>query len=563
MKRYFISIALVVLVSFNLTSAAGRPNIIIIMSDDMGMSDIGCYGGEIPTPNLDKLGYGGIRFTQFYNSTRCCPTRVSLLMGLHPHQAGMGWMVHDRNLPGYRGDMGTNGVTIAEVLREVGYRSYCVGKWHVTSAWKSTDSQHNWPLQRGFDRYYGLVHGAVNFFDPELMVRDNTPVTAASDVEYQPETYYLTDAISDYAVRYIKEHNAETPDKPFFMYIAYTAPHWPMQAPEETIAKFRGWYDEGYQPIREARFKRMKEKGIIPEHAVLPPPDEDWARVVHKEWESRCMEVYAAMIDHMDQGIGRIIDALKATGQYENTVIFFLHDNGPSAEGVGRTSREDFPTRVDQPVYPVISPETIIDVGTSAVTQTRDGFPIVRGPLVMPGPGDTFIAYGRGWANVSSTPFRGYKMATYEGGIGTPLIVHAPNWITEAMRGKVCHAPGHLVDLMTTCVELAGATYPTEFRGNEILPMEGISLVPRFRGLPLAKREHPLAWEHQGNRALRDGKWKIVTRGPRGDWELYDMENDRSEMHNLANRYPERVQEMAKQWEEWAKRTNALPWPWQ
>jgi arylsulfatase len=337
-----------------------RPNIIVFLTDDMGYSDLGCYGGEINTPTLDSLAAGGIRFTQFYNTARCCPTRASLLTGLHPHQAGIGHMMDDRNLPGYTGDLLPSCVTIAEALKPVGYATYGLGKWHVTKHLTDSDKRDNWPTRRGFDRYYGILTGATNFFEPATLIRDETPISPMNDAEYKPDEYYFTTAISDHAVRYLKEHAQSNADKPFFMYVAYTAAHWPMQALPKDIAKYEGWYDKGYDPIRQARFERMQKMGLLDERWMLPPKTYEWNAVRNKPWESKCMEVYAAMIDSMDQGIGSIVKALKENGQYENTVILYLHDNGACAETPGRSAREDYPNRVDKPVYDPYPPERIV-----------------------------------------------------------------------------------------------------------------------------------------------------------------------------------------------------------
>ncbi|MFP6752670.1 MAG: sulfatase-like hydrolase/transferase, partial [Pirellulaceae bacterium] len=313
-----------------------RPNIILIMSDDMGYSDIGCYGGEIQTPNLDQLAADGVRFTQFYNTGRCCPTRGALLSGLYSHQSGIGWMMTDRGYDGYRGDLNRNCVTIAEAMRPAGYRTYMAGKWHVTKYIQPQGPKDNWPTQRGFDRFYGTITGAGSFFDPGTLTRDNTMISPFVDKEYQPEEYYYTDAISDHAVRYVNDHAGDHADKPFFMYVSYTAAHWPMHALPRDIAKYKGRYDNGYGPTREARQKKMKQLGLIDSRLEMAPQVGDWEKVEQKEWEVACMEVYAAMIDNMDQGIGRIVEALEKNGQLDNTLIMFFQDNGGCQEMVGR-----------------------------------------------------------------------------------------------------------------------------------------------------------------------------------------------------------------------------------
>lgn len=542
---------------------AARPNIILIMSDDMGFSDLGCYGGEIETPRLDELAKEGIRFTQFYNSARCCPTRASLITGLYPHQAGIGHMIwKDDQLPGYRGDLQPNAVTFGQVLKSAGYSTYCVGKWHVSHHFTSKDPKHNWPLQRGFDRYYGLLTGSTNYFNPANLARDNTPISPFNDPEYTPkEDYYLTHAFTDQAIRFIKEHSETSADRPFFLYLAYTAAHWPMQAPEKAIERYRGKYDQGYEPIRKARYEAVRQLGLVAENCRLTPQAESWEKVKNKAWEARCMEVYAAMITEMDRGIGEIVDQLKQNGQEENTVIFFLQDNGACAENEGRKAVNGITARPEKPAFDPIPADHVIEVRRVATTRTRDGYPVVRGDGIMPGPVDSYIGYGRGWANVSNTPFREYKHWVHEGGIATPLIVRASKKIAKDMEGRLYHGPGHLVDLMPTLVELSGATYPEKDRSHDITPMEGVSLVPAFSGKPL-DRQKPIFWEHEGNRAVRDGKWKLVAKGPEGKWELYDMETDRSETHDLSSQHPEKAGEMAARWNEWAVRAKAVPWPW-
>jgi arylsulfatase A-like enzyme len=534
---------------------ASRPNIIVIMSDDMGWSDIGCYGGEINTPNLDKLAKNGVRFTQFYNNARCCPTRASLLTGLYSHQAGIGHMMEDRDHDGYRGDLNRNSVTIAEALKPAGYATYAVGKWHVTPG--KLAQTHNWPLQRGFDRYYGTIHGAGSFYDPSSLVRDNKLITVANDAEYQPQQYYYTDAISDHAARFVAEHKGRAGEKPFFMYVAYTAAHWPMHALEKDIAKYKGRYDGGYAPIRQARYEKAKKLGLIDSRWAMSPQAMDWAQVENKQWETRGMEVYAAMIDNMDQGIGRLVAELKRQKQFDNTLIFFLQDNGGCAELQGRapTQANPYKTRPEKAVYAPMGKDE--QQFNSVPKQTRDGYPVLMGTGALPGPADTYIAYGKGWANVSNTPLREYKHWTHEGGIATPLIAHWPKGIPSRQRNKLAHAPGHLIDLMATAIDVSGARYPQEINGQRIHRMEGVSLRPALLGQSLA-RSQPIFWEHEGNRAVRAGQWKLVAK-ENGTWELYDMAADRTELNNLAAQHPDKVKELSAQWELWAARANVLP----
>ncbi len=536
-----------------------RPNIVLIMADDMGYSDIGCYGSEIQTPVLDGLAEGGLRFTQFYNTSRCCPTRASLLTGLYSHQAGIGLMTGDRGYEAYRGDLNRKCVTIAEVLGTSGYRNYMSGKWHVTRHTGPRADKSNWPLQRGFDRFYGTITGAGSFYDPATLCRGNTYITPVNDPEYQPEDFYYTDAISDNAARYVNEHFQNQADKPFFLYVAYTSAHWPMHAPESDVKKYDGAYDAGYAPMRQARYRKAIEQGVLDAKWKMSPGAVDWQTFPHQDWDIRCMEVYAAMVDRMDQGIGRIIDELKTANALDNTIVIYLQDNGGCAEGYGRANNDH---KRDQFNYKPFGPN---DLQTKIwpPMQTRDGRWVRTGPKTMPGAEDTFVAYGVGWANASNTPFRGYKHDGYEGGISTPLIVHWPAGLATEHRGTTVDAPSHLIDLLPTFVEAAGAKYPQRVGEHQIHPMEGVSLFPTFTGKPL-NRTHPIGFEHHGNLALRDGRWKIVSAYRRDQptrWELFDMQEDRTELQDLAAKHPERLQKMIGQWQAWADRVGVQPWP--
>jgi len=542
---------------------AAVPNIILIMSDDMGFSDLGCYGGEIETPHLDALAKNGVRFTQFYNTARCCPTRASLLTGLYPHQAGIGYMMNDRDLDGYRGDLNRRCVTIAEALKPAGYRNYMAGKWHVTKkiAPDGEADKQNWPLQRGFDRFYGTIHGGGSYFDPNTLTRDNDFISPYADPQYRPKEFYYTDAINDHAARFVGDHARNHPDKPFFMYVSYTTAHWPMHAKAADIAKYKGRYDAGYDAIRAARVSKMKRLGLIDARwQTAPQKGGAWSEVADREFETRCMEVYAAMVDCMDQGIGRLVAELKRAGQFDNTLILFLEDNGGCAEGMGRNVKNPAPRhRAAQPSLPPLAADYLQP--DMIPKQTRDGYPMRQGYDVLPGAADTYHGYGEAWANVSDTPFREYKHWVHEGGISTPLIAHWPRGIPRTRRNKLEPQPAHLIDLMATCVDLAGATYPKQFNGVPIQPMEGVSLMPAFAGKPL-NRPQPIFFEHEGNRAVRDGQWKLLAKGPAGPWELYDMAADRTEMNNLADQQPDRVRAMVAQWEAWAKHAQVLPWIW-
>ena len=537
-----LGLGAVLLVSRRLALAADqplrKPNVLITLADDMGFSDIGCFGGEINTPNIDRLAAGGLRFTQFYNTARCCPTRASLLTGLYSHQAGVGHMVSDRGQPGYRGRLNDSCVTIAEPLRAAGYRTMLSGKWHVSPFNYEADvapDPATWPRQRGFDWFYGTISGGGSYFHPQGLMRDNTRI------EPRASGYYFTDAVGDEAVGYIRR--AANEDRPFFLYVAYTAPHWPLHAPPEDIAKYEGRYDVGWDRIRAERLKRLVSMGIIDADWKLTDRDRrvpPWTDADHKAWHAHNMAVYAAQVDRMDQGIGRIVDALKQTGRFENTLICFLSDNGGCAEVLSK--KWGGPNR-----------RAHIQRAVPEGTLLRPG----NDPSIETGGPDTFASYGIGWANASNTPFRLYKHWVHEGGIATPLIVHWPAGI-EA-RGELRRQPGHLIDLMPTCLAVAGAEYPKTFDQRPITPLEGKSLIPAFANRPIEREA--LFWEHEGNRALRVGKWKLVAKGRAGPWELYDLEADRTETSNLADQQPERVRKMAAMWDEWARRASVLPRP--
>ncbi len=505
-----------------------RPNIVVILADDLGFSDVGCYGSEIRTPNLDALAAHGLRFRQFYNGARCCPTRAALMTGLYAHQAGVGHMMGDRHRPGYHGDLSRNAVTIAEALRPAGYTTLMAGKWHLTPA---NGSKHNWPRARGFDRFYGTIEGGGSYFNPVSLVLDDDPI------EPDEPGFYYTDAIATHASQFIAEAGREP--KPFFLYVAFTSPHWPLHAFETDIESYKGRYDSGWDDLRARRRAKQIAMGLVEERWPLTPRDEavpPWNEAEHQAWQSRRMEVYAAQVERMDRNIGRIVEALKAAKQLDNTVLLFLADNGGCAEEIRDAWKG--------PIYP----ET-----------TRDGRPVQIGndPSVMPGPATTFQSYGLPWANASNTPFRRYKHWVHEGGIATPLIAHWPAGL-RTEPGTFTDQVGHIIDVMATCIDLAGATYPTTFAGQSITPLEGQSLRPIFEG-QTRKGHESLFWEHEGNRAVRRGRWKLVARHG-SDWELYDLVADRTELHDLAAARPELVRELATLHERWAERCGVVPW---
>jgi arylsulfatase len=514
-----------------------KPNILLILNDDMGYSDIGSYGGEVNTPNLDRLAQGGLRFTQFYNTARCSPSRASLLTGLHPHQTGIGILTYDSGPEGYAGNLNHRCATIAEVLKSSGYRTYLSGKWHVSSSLTlPTDS---WPLQRGFDEFFGTIIGAGSFYDPNTLTRGNDN----AEHEARLPGFFYTDAISNEAVKFLASHHAHHSSQPFFEYVAYTAPHWPLHAHDEDIAKYKGRFDAGWDQLREERLERLVRWGILDSQWKLTdrdPSQPAWKDTENKEWLARCMEVYAAQIDRMDQGIGKILDELERNNQLENTLVIFLADNGACAEDIP----ED------------VTIDELVNKLMIARSHTRDGAVVHFGNNtdLMPGPENTYQSYGTAWANLSNTPFRLYKHWIHEGGISTPLIMHWPNGI--AQRGEIRHTPGYLPDIMATILDVTGIAYPAEVNGHNILPIEGHSLKQAF---PADLESRPaMFWEHEGNAAVRIGVWKLVREYPK-QWELYNLTDDRTELHDLAQQYPEKVATMAQQYEEWAQRCGVLP----
>lgn len=527
-----------------------RPNIIVILADDLGYSDLGCYGGEIQTPNLDRLAREGLRFNSFYNAGRSCPTRASLLTGLYPHQAGIGRMTFNDSLPGYRGQLTDHGVTLAEVMKEAGYQTGMVGKWHVAETslrkdqrqWLAHQVYHEefadkacYPVNRGFEDFYGIIYGVADYFDPFSLVDGETPVRNV------PKDYYITCALSDSAVSYVNRYARQ--DKPFFLYLAYTAPHWPLHALPQDIKKYENTYKDGWDAVRQRRYERMRQLGIFPgaDHFLSPRQHPDkWVDNPTKEWDARAMAVHAAMVDRMDQGIGQLLDALQKSGELDNTLILFLSDNGCSNEicqnySEGENDRPDMTRLGEKIVYP-------------------------RHKEVLPGTERTYASVGPIWANVANTPFRFWKAKSYEGGINTPCIAFWPKGM-KAQKGSVTSQRAHVIDIMATCIELGRAVYPAIYNGKQIRPMEGRSLVPVFQGEMRNPHEY-LGFEHFNEKALisKDG-WKIVQPGKNAAWELYNLNEDRTEMHNVATRYPEKLEQLVKAYEQWAERCLVVPAP--
>jgi len=533
---------------------AKRPNIMLILADDVGWSDLGCYGGEIRTPAIDALAQAGLRFTQFYNCARSCPSRAALLTGLYPHQAGIGSMTADEGLPGYHGSLRPQCVTIGQVLQAAGYYTAAVGKWHV--------GDKILPTTRGFDDFYGFVRGyAIDSWEPRMMVRlpEGRPQRS-----YPPGEFFATDALTDQALDFLAA--ARHKPQPWFFYVAYQAAHFPLASRPQDMAGYADLYARGWDQVRDERLMRQKQLGLVaPETELTPrgriPMKKVAARLGsltadgnNPAWDTlpadrradlaQRMAVYAGMVTGMDRNIGRLVADLREHGELDNTLIFFLSDNGACPEWE--------PFGFD--LKPVANPHP----GTGISRGTPDAPNILHtgdALATLGGPGQLF-SYGSGWANACNTPWRLYKHYDHEGGISTPLIVHWPAQVKAA--GALRPQVGHIMDLMATCIEVGGGTYPAELEGQKILPTEGISLVPAFADRPLPRTY--LAWEHEGNRALRSGDWKIV--GLAGEpWELYDLGHDRTELHNLAAAEPQRLAEMIAQWKQWAHRTDVLPRP--
>lgn len=549
--RLFVALAAMLCLPSFLPAAdskpAKRPNIVLILADDMGYADLGCYGSEIHTPNIDRMAGQGVRWKQFYNDGRCCPTRASLLTGLYSHQAGVGHMIEDRGSPAYHGELNDRCVTLAEALRPAGYRCDMVGKWHVVHiriTGKEQVNHHNndpfwfsktnWPIQRGFESYYGTIIGVDDYFDPFALTSGNDPIETAP-----PKGFYYTDAIAAHAADRITA--SASADSPFFLYVAFTAPHWPLQAPPAEIEKYKDTYIGGWDKLHLTRHAKELELGMADRQWALPPREPEarpWDSASDHAWQARRMAVYAAQIDRLDQGVGRILQALDDAKITDNTLVIFLSDNGGCQEEV-------------QPGW--------FDVCSA----TRDGRPVRvgDGPRqrqgAMPGSEEVYQSYGPSWASASNTPFRRYKHFAHEGGISTPFIARWPAAIHE--HGAIRNEMGHVIDFMPTFLDLAGGTYPKALRGQAITPEQGTSLVAALTGQP-HEPHPPLFWEHEANRAARIGDWKLVAQHNQ-PWELYDMVADRTEVHDLSKQMPDKVHELELDYQRWADRVGVKPWP--
>ncbi len=509
------------------STAKEKPNILYILTDDLGFSDLGCFGGEIKTPNLDSLAKGGVRLTQFYNTGRCCPSRAAILTGQYPHRVGLGHMTtNDLGHPGFRGVVSSEVPTIAQALKPAGYRSFMSGKWHL-----GTPD----PTKHGFEEFYGTLVSAKRFFDPDHLIRLPAGRKART---YPKGEFYATDAVTDHAIDFLKLAR-QTSDKPWFLYLAYHAPHFPLHAPKEEIENYKDRYHDGWDKLREDRLQKMIELGIVPKGTKLSPRSHyrnygETKIGINPAWESlseerrwdlaRRMAIYAAMIDRLDQQIGRVIKDLKSAGEFENTLIVFTSDNGACFEW-------------DPFGFDIVSSNQNI---------------LHRGEMIEKmGQAGTFHSVGSGWANASNTPWRLYKHFNHEGGIASPGIVHWPVGL-KIPTGTIHHQPAHIIDLLPTALAVSGASYEGKMR------LPGMNLIDQFQKEESAKRI--LFFEHQGNRAVRDGQWKLVALDDE-PWELYDLSVDRIESNNLADLHPDRVKQLSKLWDEWGARNNVTPLP--
>jgi arylsulfatase A-like enzyme len=505
----------------NAQAPAARPNVVVILADDLGYSDLGCYGSEIATPNIDRLAGEGVRFTQFYNQARCCPSRAALLTGRYPHQVGIGamidgyakWIRDAANRPSYGDHLSTESPTLPELLRSAGYRTLMAGKWHL--GYRPAE----WPVKRGFDRSFALIPGAMNYWGIEI--NGGPSPLVLNDQSWAPpqDGFFSTDVFTDRAMEFVDE--AKGKGQPFFLYLAYNAPHWPLHAPAEDVAPYKGNYDAGWQAVRQQRLRRMVELGIVPPDTKMAPMDrgrqKPWNELTEaqrQEWALR-MSIYAAQVTRMDRNIGRLLGRLDQLGVAENTLVLFVSDNGGAAEDPHRGK-----------------PEAAL------------------------GSRDSYWGYARPWASVSNTPWRNHKVTAYEGGVSTPAVVRWPAGVPAVARGKLVREPAHLLDVMPTVLGLAGARH-AEAEGRRL---EGEDILPMIQGRP-GRAERMFCWEHEGNRAIRKGNWKLVTlAGAPGGWELYDVAVDRNESTNLAAVRPEVVKELSAEYDRWAERCGVVPW---
>ncbi len=514
-----------------------RPNVILILADDIGFANLGHMGSEIRTPNIDAMARQGAVLTSMYNCARCCPTRASLLTVLYPHQAGIGHMGANLGTAAYQGDLRDDAATIEERLHANGYRTLMSGKWHVggdlwakrVDKWRPGDPDRPTPLQRGFDRFYGILDGVANFFSPHCIFEDD------QQFHVSPTDYYFTDAITDKAIGMMEESVSLA--QPFFLYLAHATPHWPMHAHEEDIARYDGIYDKGWDAVRTARHEEMLSRGVLQHRWNISPRDPGapaWRDVSHRDWEASRMAVYAAMVYRMDHSIGRVFDTLKRLGQYEDTVVMFLSDNGGCAEFMAEDGWAKF------------MPDS-----------HNDGRKIEMGnrPSVRPGGPLTYMSYDLPWANVSNAPLRSFKHWVHEGGISTPLVVQ---WPGRTKPATISHAPCHVSDILPTIMEVTSSPMLDTVGERMVQPVDGESFLPLLAGRPWT-RGQPIAWEHEGNCAIRRGNLKLVRRFDH-PWELYDKERDRTELHDLAPRNDSLRKDHESNYGAWSRRVGVQDW---
>ncbi|WP_281636205.1 arylsulfatase [Flavobacterium marginilacus] len=516
-KKLFI-LALLVVAQMQLSAQKKQPNIIVILADDLGFSDIGAFGSEIKTPNLNKLAKNGLILNQFYNAGRCCPSRASLLTGLYSHQAGIGDMVQDKGFPAYQGYLNEHCITIGQALQQAGYTTIVSGKWHVGLVPSA------WAVNRGFDDSFTLQNNGSSYFNSEPLYNDGRKVTflkGDKEIIRTDSSTYLTQEITNFAISSLEKQRRE--QKPFFLYVAYNAPHWPIQALPEDIEKYKGKYLVGWDKLRTKRFNKLKEQGIIDKNADLSNRFEkvpDWEKLSAEEkdkWDTR-MAIYAAMVDRMDAGIGEILQKVKSLGEEENTLVLFLSDNGGSADDV---KNWNYVTQKN---------------GTAGSAASID-------------------SYESPWGNVSNTPFQLFKKNTHEGGIASPFIAYYPKHIKA---GIVSNRVSHLIDVFPTCLEFAGLQYPDSFQGKNLVSLEGISLKKEFEGQQSDEHE-ALFWEHEGSKAVRKGQWKAVAENNQ-PWELYNLAADRTETKNLAKLEPKLLQTLIELHQQWSIKVGVEDW---
>jgi arylsulfatase A-like enzyme len=527
-------------------SAAGRPNVVVVLADDLGFADLGCYGSEIATPHLDALAARGLRYTSFHVTPMCSPTRAALLTGINPHAVGVGHVAHsDPGFPGYAMELSENVTTAAEIFRDAGWATLMVGKWHLAKDSDCSDAgpRHSWPCQRGFERFYGFLDGFTNLHQPHRLLQDNSPVA----VDEYPPDFYLTDSLTDRAIEMVQAVKASDPSKPFFLYFAHGAVHAPLHAKADDIERYEDRYTDGWDALREERFARQKALGVVPEGTVLPPRNSEHGNDV-KPWDSlppeqqelfaRYMAVYAGMVDSIDQQFGRLMAALDAFGELDNTIVLFTSDNGASREGEAEGTTA---------YYQHLLGATDLDADLARLKE-------IGGPTTTP-------HYPRGWAMASGTPFRLYKINTHQGGHSVPMLMAGPGIPADGFRRQFAH----VTDVLPTLLDLLDVAAPSERNGRPLKPIAGTSFAPTLADAAADSRHREQHYEMVGHRGFyRDG-WEVVTLHQPftpftdAEWELYDLANDPTETTNVADQHPEKVRELADAWEQAARDNQVYP----